>query len=140
MASLATLRIYLLWLRMQNCSRRATLDAQDENIVGLAELLRCGGDICRGGLTAKHLLDALEAEEFSVCILSFDDAVGHNYQGIAGFEFERGNRKIHPWKHPQWKRTFNLQLLAIEIGRKLTGIGQLDGSARRATQDHAGPT
>jgi hypothetical protein len=73
---------------MQNCSWRATLDAQYENIVGLAELLRCGGDICRSGLAAKHLLDALEAEEFSVCILSFNDAVGHNHQGVAGFEFE----------------------------------------------------
>src|ERR1700730_865406 len=112
----ATLRIYLLWLRMQNLSRRATLDAQYENIVRLTELLRCGGDISRSGLAAKHLLDALEAEEFSVCILSFNHAVGHNHQRVAGFEFERSNRKVHSWKHPQRKRTFNLQLLAVEIG------------------------
>src|SRR5258707_15899450 len=100
-AATLPLRIYLLWLRMQNCSRRAALDAQYENIVSLAELLRCGGDICRSGLTSKHLLDAFETEEFSVCILSFDDAVGHNHQGVAWFEFERGNKKVHPWEHPQ---------------------------------------
>src|SRR5260370_34714695 len=37
------LRIYLLWFRMQDCSRCATLHPQYQNIVRLPELLRCRG-------------------------------------------------------------------------------------------------
>src|SRR5271156_3698722 len=99
-----------------------TLHAQYEDIVRLAEPLRGSSDLFGAGWAAKHLLNPVETEEFSMRVLCFGDAVRHEQEGVARFQLERGDRKFHPGEYPHRKRAFDLHLDAVEIGGELTGI------------------
>src|SRR6516225_5091921 len=63
-------------------------DRKHTDVVLLPELLRRGSNLL-GGLMANGLR-ALEAEEFAVGVLRFNDAIGHQGERIARIELQCG--------------------------------------------------
>ena len=55
----------------------------------------------------------------------FDDAVGEEGETVAGLEGDDARRRIDDIRGAQRKGAFEIELLAIEIGRKMAGVGDV---------------
>ena len=100
------------------------LDGDHGDVVGLSELLRGANDVC-GGLRGQAA-GALEAEEFAFLVLGFDYTVGVEGQAAAVGQMEAGCFVIADGNHAKGKRAGEFDLLAVEVGGEVAGIGDGD--------------
>ena len=92
------------------------------DVVFLAECLRGVRDV-EGGLVAE-VMNALKAKEFAGLVAGFHHPVREQQHSVAGVQEEADFIVAHVGKEAQRKSARYRYLLAVQIRRKVTGIGE----------------
>src|SRR6266487_3157181 len=99
-------------------------DGDDADVILLTEVLRCA---CKRGGThrvAKQCVDTFEAEELPIYVGGLHDAVRHKQQPVALGKTEVQHGELRIFDYTQRQRAADLQGLAVEVWRNVSGISQ----------------
>ncbi len=96
-------------------------DGEDGDVVLLAEGF--GGISQVEGRLLAQVADAIEAEKLAGGLARLDHSVGEQENAVAGMEIEAGLFIADLGQHAQRKSAGQGDLLAVEIGRQMAGVG-----------------
>ena len=105
-------------------------DGQHGDVVFLTEVFGRFGYV-EGGLVAQ-IVNAVEAEDFAGGTPGFDHSIGEEQNAVAGVQVEAHFFIMHFGQDAQGQRAGQGDLLAVEIGRQVSGVG--DAPVRRWRQ------